>query len=245
MTPWRILYTEPLSGAENMALDMALIDRAKATGEYTFRVYSWARPTLSLGRNQTAKGRYKVGAVDIVRRPTGGRALLHHREVTYSVTGPSDGSLRSVYDRVNRILLTGLRGLGVPVQLAAPADRAPKPTDAPCFETPVGGELVVDGKKLVGSAQWRDESAFLQHGSILIDNDQGLIAGLMVEAPGEFPAPATLSEILGSAPPLDTVAESLFDAVKSIEYPGAQSISGVNAGGWLKQFTSDEWTWRR
>lgn len=228
-----------------MALDMALMDRAKTTGEYVFRVYSWDKPTLSLGRNQTAKGRYKLGTADIVRRPTGGRALMHHREVTYSVTGPNDGTLRAVYDRINRILLAGLKSLGVPVELATPTGRSPMPTDAPCFETPVGGELVVEGKKLVGSAQWRDESSFLQHGSILIDNDQGMIPDLMIEPPAKFPVPATLREILGTMPDIRTIADALFESVRKSEYPKASPLEPVSTANWLPHFQSNDWTWRR
>src|SRR3954468_19192034 len=90
---WRLMLTEPRSGAENMARDTALVARAARTGETVFSVYSWERATLSLGRNQTATGRYDVqriraAGIDIVRRPTGGRAILHDREVTYSVTAP-------------------------------------------------------------------------------------------------------------------------------------------------------------
>ena len=87
------MLVPPRSGSENMARDSALMDRARATGERIFSVYSWERPTLSLGRNQTAKDRYDLRemdarGIDVVRRPTGGRALLHWREVTYSVAAP-------------------------------------------------------------------------------------------------------------------------------------------------------------
>src|SRR5215207_8059381 len=109
---WMLLLTPPLSGAENMALDEALMRRATETGEATFRVYTWAEPTLSFGRNQTALGTYSAGrarrrGVSVVRRPTGGRSLLHHREITYSVTAPlgSSGSLRESYARINRLLV--------------------------------------------------------------------------------------------------------------------------------------------
>ncbi|OYV73430.1 MAG: hypothetical protein B7Z72_02540 [Gemmatimonadetes bacterium 21-71-4] len=90
---WRSLVSPPLPGVVNMAWDQALMARARRTGEAVLRVYAWAGPTLSLGRNQRARGAYDLGraaarGVAIVRRPTGGRALLHHHEVTYSVTAP-------------------------------------------------------------------------------------------------------------------------------------------------------------
>ena len=88
---WRLLAVKPRTGAENMSRDAALMRRAGRTGEIVFSVYAWERPTLSFGRNQTARERYNPGLVaelglDVVRRPTGGRALVHYREVTYSVT---------------------------------------------------------------------------------------------------------------------------------------------------------------
>src|SRR5688500_13675445 len=106
---WRTLVSPPAGGAANMAVDDALLDRAREAGECVLRLYEWSRPTLSLGRNQTARGHYDLDRareldVGFVRRQTGGRAVLHHREITYSVTGPAAvlGSLRESYARVNR-----------------------------------------------------------------------------------------------------------------------------------------------
>src|SRR5262245_64276589 len=94
---WKFLESPADDGPGNMALDEALMSRATRTGEAVFRVYSWSVPTLSLGRNQRAKGDYDLGAahergIAFVRRPTGGRALLHDHEVTYSVTIPCDSA---------------------------------------------------------------------------------------------------------------------------------------------------------
>src|SRR5256885_16182819 len=118
-TRWRFPLAPPRTGAENMARDSALQARAARTGETVFSIYSWSRPTLSFGRNQPASGLYdlrkiRAAGIDVIRRPTGGRAILHHREVTYSVTAPVDGgSLRQSYVRINRILQMGLTRLGV------------------------------------------------------------------------------------------------------------------------------------
>lgn len=254
---WMLLRTPPLGGAANMALDEALMERAHRTGESVFRVYTWAEPTLSFGRNQTAAGIYDATAahergVTVVRRLTGGRALLHHREVTYSVTAPlaNASSLRESYARINRLLVYGLRRLGVAVEVAAPRDRAIAPTASPCFERPAAGELVVGGRKLVGSAQWRDDGAMLQHGSILIEDDQALVSELACTGvPAPQPA-ATLAASLGRVPSADEVAVALFDAVRSLECERATEIeldSTVDAAmrRTLDRYLDDRWTWRR
>jgi lipoate-protein ligase A len=240
-----------------MALDVALMDRAAESGESVLRIYQWARPTLSLGRNQAARGRYDLQraaehGLDFVRRPTGGRALLHHREVTYSVTAPLRVglSLRESYARINRLLIEGLRRLGVDVRVAAPEGRELPPGDAPCFETPSAGELVLDGRKLVGSAQWRDERALLQHGSILIDDDQALVASLLREPVAAPPPPATLRAAMGRAPDADEVAGAIFDAARTLEDARARPLA-VDAALMMAveraraHFADDAWTWRR
>src|SRR5712671_1216996 len=131
---WRLLVTPPATGAENMALDEALMHRARRTGEWVLRVYSWSTPTISLGRNQSACGRYDLSRVrelglGLVRRPTGGRAILHDREITYSVTAPvrDAGDLRQSYERINRLLLSALQSIGVSASVAAPATRSLSP----------------------------------------------------------------------------------------------------------------------
>jgi lipoate-protein ligase A len=162
-----------------MAIDEALLDRARETGEGVVRVYSWLRPTISFGRNQRVRGAYDPAraaeaGLDVVRRMTGGRALVHHREITYSVGAPAhDGDdLRASYARINALLVDALRQLGVDVLIAGRSDRLPPPGSAPCFERPAEGELVHAGRKLVGSAQVRERGAWLQHGSLLVHDDQ-------------------------------------------------------------------------
>jgi lipoate-protein ligase A len=253
------MLAEPRSGAENMARDTALLARAARTGETVFSIYTWMRPTLSFGRNQTALRRYDVekiraAGMDTVRRPTGGRAILHDREVTYSVTAPLAGAppLRETYARINQILLDGLARLGVSADLAAAGARAPAPTNRPCFEMPTEGELVVGGRKLVGSAQWRDEHGVLQHGSILVDDDQ---SSLSLLAANDFvnqetiPLPATLSSLLGRAPGTADVAGAMFEAVRTLEDPEAKELKEADIRGealaLLPKYLDEDWTWRR
>ena len=254
---WSLLLTPPLSGAENMALDEALLERARATGRAVFRVYTWAEPTLSFGRNQSTRQAYdpnraRERGIGVVRRPTGGRSLLHHREVTYSVTAPlaPGDSLRESYARINRLLVDGLRRLGVAVEVASPRERSLPPSASPCFERPAAGELVVDGRKLVGSAQWRDESAMLQHGSILVEDDQQLVSALADSVAALSQPAATLSESLGRTPAVDEVATALFDAVRSLECSAADALAtdaALDAATKLlaARYVDDRWTWRR
>ena len=259
-TRWRLLLAEPRSGAENMARDSALQARAARTGETVFSIYSWTRPTLSFGRHQPATGLYDIekirsANVDVVRRPTGGRAILHDHEVTYSVTAPLKDAapLRETYSRINRILLDGLGRLGVGVELASPKERAAAPSMRPCFETPGEGELVAQGSKLVGSAQWRDEGALLQHGSILVEDDQSSLPAFAAAGAdtgnGSIPQPATLHTLLGRAPDVAEVASAMFDAVRSLEDEEATELAEGEIRGetmrHIPHFLDEGWTWRR
>lgn len=255
---WRLLIVPPRRGAENMARDVALMRRARETGETVFSVYGWTQPTLSFGRNQPAIGCYdleriRLLGIDTVRRPTGGRALLHHREVTYSVTAPivHAVALRESYERVNIILVTALRSLGVDASIAEPAGPAPLPTNSPCFATPSRGELITGGRKLVGSAQWREDGALLQHGSILIEDDQSLIPFVTLGGCGgsTMPPPATLTRALGRTPPAEEITRALTDAVREIEDPDATPIGEAEVRdstlAEVPQFENEVWTWRR
>src|SRR3989442_10766116 len=157
------------SGAENMALDQWLLEQAVQSGAAFLRLYRWDPPCLSLGRNEPAARRYDRAAIerlglDVVRRPTGGRAVWHQHEVTYAVAAPVGalGSLRESYRRIHEWLAAGLRALGVE---ATPAPNGPtvplRPSGSPlgsdgpgaCLARPPGGQIVVGGRKLVGAAQ--------------------------------------------------------------------------------------------
>ena len=257
---WRLLLAPPRPGAENMARDTALQARAARTSETVFSIYSWSRPTLSFGRHQPAMGLYDLERIreadlDVVRRPTGGRAILHDHEITYSVTAPLDdaSSLRTTYSRINRILLAGLARLGVNAELASVADRAESPSVRPCFEAPGEGEVVADGRKLVGSAQWRDKGALLQHGSILVGDDQSSLPSFAPTAAnssgGSIAQPATLAALLGRSPEPAEVASAMFDAVRSLEDADATDLREdeirAEALEHVPHFLDEAWTWRR
>jgi lipoate-protein ligase A len=121
---------------------------------------------------------------------------------------------------------------------------------APCFDEPAAGELTVDGRKLAGSAQWRSEDALLQHGSILVADDQTLLASLALAGPTEIPPPATLSDALGMTPELSDVAAALANAVRVLEDANAGDFVvddelRARASALVVRYLDDAWTWRR
>jgi lipoate-protein ligase A len=175
-----------LPGAENMDRDLALLERAIA-GEGPFlRTYRWARPTLSLGYFQREEDVAEAGAavrldVDVTRRFTGGGAILHHQELTFAVALPASHpwarlGVNESYLEITRPLLTLLRSRGVDVRFRG--DSVPDLKAVNCFAGTACPDLVVDGRKLFGSAQRRREAAVLQHGSLLLDIDRDLWAGI-------------------------------------------------------------------
>jgi len=150
-----------------------------------------------------------------VRRPTGGRAVWHEHEVTYAVAAPvaAFGSLRHAYHTIHERIARALRSLGADATVAPhqppPASRVDQPTS--CFATPVGGEVLVAGRKLVGSAQVRKGNAFLQHGSILLDGSQEIIAAVS-RTPQVASGVTTLARILGRPVTFEEVADAIVAA---------------------------------
>ncbi len=192
LVEWRVLRTPPATGAWNMAVDQAVLE-AVGNGEAapTLRLYAWDPPCLSLGFAQPATDvdREALSRLSwqMVRRPTGGRAILHTDELTYSVIAPhheprlAGGVLKS-YFRLSQALLLALERLGLPAQ--ADNEYAP-PQEAPaggpvCFEVPSNYEITVAGKKLVGSAQARRKEGVLQHGSLPLYGDLTRIVQALV-----------------------------------------------------------------
>src|SRR5437899_813822 len=200
-----VLLRDPAgrTGPENMALDDALLHAAAASGRAYLRLYRWAPSCLSFGRNEAALARYDRAAIeqrgwDVVRRPTGGRAVWHEDEVTYAVAAPiaAFGSLQQSYCAIHERLAAALRTLGAPAQLA-PKNGRPAGLDAgACFASAVGGEVMVHGRKIVGSAQVRLGSAFLQHGSILMGGSQHNLSAVSRQ-PSAISSASSLSEVLG------------------------------------------------
>lgn len=184
-----------------MAIDQALLDRTVGEGLAVLRLYRWHPACLSLGRHEPARRRYDPARIaaygfDVVRRPTGGRAVLHDQELTYAVAAPLAwfGTVRQAYHAIHAMISEALRALDVPATLAA-ADRPVAGVGAgPCFASAVGGEVLLDTEKLVGSAQVVQDGALLQHGSILFQDHRALLGLLAVtpkapEVTGGHPTP--------------------------------------------------------
>jgi lipoate-protein ligase A len=267
---WRLLDTPPAPGAWNMALDDALAASVRAGGPPVLRFYRWSPPCLSLGRNQPARGWYDEAAlrargIEVVRRPTGGRAVLHHRELTYSVA-VADGALggpRATYAAVNRALVAGLRRLGVAAALQPAAGRAAAPSLSPCFADPAEGEVVAGGRKLVGSAQRREGGVLLQHGSLLLEDDQSLVPALMARGTGGAggegdgtpslaiaETPATLAGLLGAAPAWEALTAALAEGWREamgvrLEMEGPTPGERADADDRAARYADPAWTWHR
>ena len=173
----------PRPGAANMARDLALLDLAERSGRAFLRLYRWEPFCLSFGRHEPALRRYdreRIEALGLscVRRPTGGRAVWHARELTYAVAAPlaAFGGRREAYRGIHEMLARALAAFGLRASLA-PGGRGAARVDAgACFAVPAGGEVMVNGLKVVGSAQLQQGSAFLQHGSLLLQDTQAMVA---------------------------------------------------------------------
>ncbi|MBQ7569080.1 lipoate--protein ligase family protein [bacterium] len=183
---WQYISDGSHSGQENMDRDERLMQEAACP---ILRIYTWDRPTVSLGRNQSERWLDKelcerLG-VDVVRRPTGGRALLHmDDEITYAVILPDVGrvSVRAAFEGIAAHLAASLRRLGLDVSASLTGSAPSSQLNPHCGEVLTAGEVCWQGRKLVGSAQMRSGVRLLQHGSMLRYGDRGLLRQLMPEA---------------------------------------------------------------
>ena len=249
---WRSCVDGALPGALNMARDHALA-LSLAPDSATLRLYRWSRPTLSLGRNEPTRGRYQPETirrkgVDVVRRPTGGRAVLHWSEITYAVVVPARalGGPRAVYRWINGRIAEALAMLGVEAEIAPDPTKTLLLSAGPCFTAPAAGEVTAGGRKLVGSAQLRVGDSLLQHGSILVADDQERLASLLGLPTGGGDRPATMSDLLGRTPHAGELERVLMEAfglgagcegdVHSTS-PKERELEGM--------YESEAWTWRR
>jgi lipoate-protein ligase A len=186
---WRFIDSGFCTAQFNMRFDESLAREMQGgTTTPTLRVYGWRPPAISIGRNQDIADfdhrKLREEGIDIVRRPTGGRAILHSQELTYSVVMPAlTIGPREIYRTVSGALVRGLLLLGIEAELTGNDDLPRKPANdaasVPCFSSSAKYELQYHGKKLVGSAQRRFGNVVLQHGSVLLGKDHLRILDFM------------------------------------------------------------------
>jgi lipoyl(octanoyl) transferase len=232
---WRLLTTPAASGAWNMAVDEALLEHVRrGDSAPILRLYAWAPPCLSLGQAQPYSdvdlARLSQRGWDVVRRATGGRAILHTDELTYSVIARADeprvaGTVLESYTRLAQALLRAVRELGLPVEMKAGADKPDTPEQNPvCFEVSSAYEITAGDRKLIGSAQARKKDGVLQHGSLPLKGDLTRICQVVVfadeaaraEAAARLLARATTVEsVLGRAPDWKTAVDAFARAFEA------------------------------
>ncbi len=229
MRQWRLIYDPPTRGALNMARDEAILSAVeRGDSPPTLRLYAWQPACLSLGYGQRAReadiNRLAALGWDVVRRPTGGRAILHVDELTYSLSLPlsdpiAEGGIIDSYQRLSGAILAALQSLGARVH-AQKQESAGELTPV-CFDTPSHYEITADGRKLVGSAQLRRRNALLQHGSLPLVGDIGRICDVLNYSDPNVRSAArahvyaravVLHDVIGHVVNWDQAAHTLADA---------------------------------
>jgi lipoyl(octanoyl) transferase len=232
---WRLLIHPPARGAWNMAVDEAILEAVGSGSSLpTLRLYAWEPACLSLGYAQPLKDvdlpRLNSRGWEIVRRPTGGRAVLHTDEITYSVIAPLDeprvaGSVLESYSRLAAAFVEALRQLGLVVDVQEHLKTGGRTPNPVCFEVPSAYEITCGGKKLVGSAQARRKEGILQHGSLPLTGDLARILQVLVFPNEEARTLAanrlmeratTIQAVLGRVISWDKAAEALTTAFQSV-----------------------------
>lgn len=271
---WRLIDSGPADGFTNMAIDEAIL-AAVNSGDAapTLRFYAWQPACLSIGAFQSVNDDIDTAAcltrgIDWVRRPTGGRAILHDREVTYSVAALQNdqrvsGDVMQSYRRISAGLLAGLALLGIEADLA-PSAIEPTPGSphkpAACFAAPSQHEIMAGGRKLIGSAQRRHGPGLLQHGSILLDLDADALMRLLsftsedrrqTMAARVRSESVTLSQLLGPAATYESIVAVMIEGFAS-----ALDVGLVRSGltPWEQQesqrlttekYQSHDWLYRK
>lgn len=234
MTLWRLLLTPPARGAWNMAVDESILEHiGRGEALPTLRLYAWTPPCLSLGHAQpfvdVDMARLKSRGWEVVRRATGGRAILHTDELTYSVIAPADeprveGSVLESYNRLAGALLRAVKSLEIPVEMKEGKVNDGGTPNPVCFEVPSTYEITVNGKKLIGSAQARKKEGVLQHGSLPLSGDLTRITQALKfenEAAREHAArrllerATTVESALGREVSWETAAQAFVEAFEA------------------------------
>jgi len=252
-----------------MALDEALLESAgRGDAPPTLRLYAWEPACLSLGYAQPL-GDVNFSALSangwgLVRRPTGGRAILHTDELTYSVCGPPDeprlaGSVLESYQVLSRALLLALQRMGGTAQASQTPGSIEKLQNPVCFEIPSNYEITVNGKKLIGSAQARRKYGVLQHGTLPLYGDLSRIIKVLTFQDRKAQSLAsnrlleratTLENVLESRTSWETASQAFREAFKDtlnlelIESPPTREELERANELLIKKYTRSEWTER-
>jgi lipoate-protein ligase A len=228
---WRFENTGVRSGVFNMEYDEALARAlVEGTGNPTIRVYGWQPFAISLGWNQSIDeidvNKTSAAGIDVVRRPTGGRAILHANELTYSVVmRVHNKNVLTVYEDISRALVAGLQELGAPVAIEKSQPHFPSlyrsASAVACFSSTGRYEIKCNGRKLVGSAQRRyaaggGEEVVLQHGSILLGSEHKQIVDFL-NLPSEEQRIALLQELDEKTTELSTVLNRVINYDKTAD----------------------------
>jgi lipoyl(octanoyl) transferase len=272
---WRLLDTGPADGFTNMAVDEALLESLAAEqGPPTLRFYSWSPPALSLGYGQSIAGeidfhRCASLGIDVVRRSTGGRAVLHDHEVTYSVVIRADdpmvaSGLLAPYLTISHAMVRGLSYLGITAELLPLRRGALLPfgqASPVCFATLSSYEVAVVGRKIIGSAQRRAHNLIMQHGSIPVSHDLDKLRAVFGSAlPGAQSAHSELvyqahmtslqeagGRVYSYAEVVAALARGMAEACQIDLTPDHLTTSEKDCSAYLRatKYSSDSWTWRR
>lgn len=231
MNTWRLLITPPARGPWNMAVDEAVLENiGRGNSLPSLRLYAWDPACLSLGHAQpfadVDTARLSGRGWEVVRRATGGRAILHTDELTYSVTGSAEepllaGGVLESYNRIAQALLLAVKTLELHVEMKEGKEHDHAIPNPVCFEVPSTYEITVDGKKLIGSAQARKKEGVLQHGSLPLTGDLTRICQALVFENETARADAskrlltratTVESALGRAVSWETAAQAFIHA---------------------------------
>lgn len=262
MKTWLLITDKaPLRGSLNMAVDEYLFARARKGDETFLRFYRWEKPTASLSYGQEAARAVNLDfccakGIDVIRRMTGGKVVLHLRELTYSLassdTETFTPTLQDSYQLISLALIKGLILMGLSARLAPVSPPAYVRGAMPCFAFPARGEVEIAGRKIIGSAQKRTGASFLQHGSVPLDKDETLLKAVTrFDAEDTGISMTSLSEALGRPVAFDwavsrfSLGFSKFFTVKleplSLDEKAWQEIAGIEA----ERYGNHAWSIKR
>lgn len=257
----RIITNGPEHAFMNMALDEAISEAVRQKNSPpTLRLYQWDRPSISIGYFQ------KISDIDadycrendypVVRRLTGGRAILHNMELTYSLSSlhnsyPFNGSLLDNYKTISSALLSGLKSIGIEAEMSFVKKRNEGHRDPACFKAASYGEITVDSRKIIGSAQKRYKNGFMQHGSILFNfNSHELGSALMESTGNNFNGIGSINEYAPGISPDDfkgTLKDAFEEKLTIKLIPDVPTAFELTLAKELKQkkYSTPEWNSKR